>query len=159
MRKSFQSDGECGLFHCISILDCEIFKILILGKLEDLWCHNVDTKWCEILTKHGISVQKLSLQHWNFARLMCVTRTTHCDIGYDVTIARYLLQDLYCTFPKWKLPYLLLQNRLSCASAVKCPYSHTPTEWTTRTNNNSWRRETLILSFEWRGSGAQEFVS
>jgi len=38
-------------------------------------------------------------------------------------------------------------NRLSCASAVKCPYSLTLTQWTTRENDNSWRRETLILPF------------
>ena len=42
-------------------------------------------------------------------------------------------------------------NRLSCACAVRCPYSLTPTEWTTWGNNTSWRRKTLIFTFEWTG--------
>ena len=37
-------------------------------------------------------------------------------------------------------------NKLSCACCMLCPYSLTPTEWTTRTNNISWRRKTLIFN-------------
>jgi len=39
----------------------------------------------------------------------CTARTTHCGSGYDVTIATYLIRDLYA-FPKWKMHCFLLQS-------------------------------------------------
>ena len=99
-------------------------------------------------------MQILSLWGWNFAGSMTAAGTTHCDSGCDVTIATHLCPDLY--FPKWKMPYFVApeSNRLSCACAVWCPCLLTPIERTTRANNTFWRRETLILPFEWRGPRA-----
>ena len=93
LSESFQSDEEWHLFYCNSILGCRVIQDFDLCKLEDLWGHKVDTKWCKI-TKYGISVHILSLQGW------CAARTTHCGSGYDVTIATYSLPDLY--LPKMK---------------------------------------------------------
>ena len=88
------------------------------------------------------------LQSW------CATRTTHCDSSYDVTIAT-------CSLPVLNLPKMINAlfvapeiNTLSSACVVWCPYSLTPAELTTRSNNISWRRKTLILLFEWRGPAA-----
>ena len=47
-----------------------------------------------------MSVQILSLQGWHTAR------TTHCGLGYDVTLVRCQTS----MFLKWKMPYLLLQS-------------------------------------------------
>ena len=52
--------------HYVSeILGCWVMEDFDLCKLDDLWCHMVDTKWNEI-TKYGIFVQILSLWGWNF---------------------------------------------------------------------------------------------
>ena len=77
------------------------------------------------------------------------TRTTHCDSGYDVTVAINSLADL--NLPKMKT-ITPESNRLSCVCAAWCPYLLTPTEWKTWANNISGRR-TPILPFEWRGPG------
>ena len=105
--------------------------------------------WSKI-TKYGISVQIHRveiLQSWT------ATRTTHCDGGYDVTIATYLLADLYLPKMKNALFGAPETNRLSCACAARFSYLLTTTEWTIRAKNTSWRRKTLILPFEWRGPG------
>ena len=60
------------------------------------------------------------LQNW------CTARTTHCNSGSDVTIATYLLSDLYLPKMKNALFVATESNRLSCACAVWCPYSLTP---------------------------------
>ena len=73
--QSFQNDEEWRLFYCDSTLGCRVIQDFDLCKLNDLWCHFVDTKWCKI-TKYGISVQVLSLQGWNFAGLMCCKNYT-----------------------------------------------------------------------------------
>ena len=70
--QSFQNDEEWRLFYCDSTLGC---RVIDLCKLDDLWRHFVDTKWCKI-TKYGVSVQVLSLQGWNFAGLMCCKNYT-----------------------------------------------------------------------------------
>ena len=48
IRKNFQNDEEWRLFHCNSILGCRFIQDFNLCKLEDLWRHNVDTKWSKI---------------------------------------------------------------------------------------------------------------
>ena len=52
------------------------------------------------------------LQGW------CAARTTHCDSGYDVTIATYSLPDLYNPRMKNALFYAPEFNTLSSACAV-----------------------------------------
>ena len=84
------------LFYCNSILGGHLIQDFDLCKLQDLWPHNMDTELCKF-TKYGISVAILSLQGW------CVARTTHCDSGYNITIARYSLPDFY--LPKMKKCY------------------------------------------------------
>ena len=88
------------------------------------------------------------LQGW------CTARTMRCDSGYDVTIATYLLPDLYLPKMKNALFVAWESDRLSCACAVWYSYLLTHTEWTLGANNTSWRRETLILPFRWRGPAA-----
>ena len=85
------------------------------------------------------------LQDWS------TTRTTNCGSAYDVTTEIYSLLDLY--LPKMKNASFVAPkfNELPYTSAVWFPYLPTPTEWTTRANNTSWRRKTLIFPFEWRG--------
>ena len=95
-----------------------------------------------------LSLQVQILQGW------CTAGTTRCDGGYDVTIATYSLPDLYLSKMKNALFVALESNGPSCACAVWCPYSLTPTEWTTRANNTSWRKKSLILRFKGRGFGA-----
>ena len=104
-------------FIVIALLVAELFTDFDLCKLDDLWRHSVDTKWCKI-TKYGISVQILSLQGWNFAGLMCCKNYFILIVGYDVTIATYSLPDLY--LPKMKTALFVAPefNRLSCACAV-----------------------------------------
>ena len=72
---------------------CRVIQDFGLCKLDDLWRHIVETKWCKI-TKYGISVQMLSVQGW------CAAKSTHVDNSYHVTKATYLLPDLY--LPKIK---------------------------------------------------------
>ena len=69
IRKSLQNDEQWRLFYCDSTLGCWVIQDFDLCKLDDLWRHRVDTKWCKI-TKYWISLQVLSLQSWNFAGLM-----------------------------------------------------------------------------------------
>ena len=69
IRKSFQNDEEWRLFYCDSTFGCWVIQDFDLCKLDDLWRHRVDTKWCKI-TKYWISLQVLSLQGWNFPGLM-----------------------------------------------------------------------------------------
>ena len=49
---------------------------------------------------------------------LCAARTTHCDSGYDVTIATYSLADLY--LPKMKNALFVAPELegLSCPCAV-----------------------------------------
>ena len=65
-----------------------------LCKLDDLWRHNVATKWCklenmEYLCKYKVYRVEI-LQSWSAAR------TTYCNSE--------------STFLKWKMPYLLLRS-------------------------------------------------
>ena len=55
---------------------------------------------------------------WNFAGLMCYKNYTYSDIGYDVTIATYLVPVLY--FPKMENALIVgpEYNRLSFACAL-----------------------------------------
>jgi len=48
IRKSFQNDEEWHLFYCDSTLGCRVIQDFDLCKLDALWHHNVDTKWCKI---------------------------------------------------------------------------------------------------------------
>jgi len=110
--KSFQNDEEWRLFYCDSTLGCRVIQDFVgFITLDDLWRRSVNTKWCQV-TKYGISLQILSLRSW------CVARTTHFDGGYDVTIATYHYQT--STFPKWKLPHLLLQRLTDFLVLVLC---------------------------------------
>jgi len=52
----------------------------------------------------------------------CVARTTHCDSGYDLTIATYSLPDLYLPKMKNVLFVAPWSNRLSWGCAVSCAY-------------------------------------
>ena len=87
-----------------SCMVAELFKILVYTR-----CQNADTKSCTI-TKDGISVQTKSI-----GLRFCKGDVLHnfCGGGYDVTIATYLLPDLYLLKMK-----NALFNRLSCACAV-----------------------------------------
>ena len=70
----------------------------------------------------------------------------------DVTIATYQTS----TFPKWKLPYLLLQSLTEFLVLVlcndDCPYSLMSTEWRSRANNTSWRRKLWLIFTLWMES-------
>ena len=114
--KSFQNDEDWCLFCCDSTLGCRVVQDFDLCKLDYLWRHSVDTKWCKI-TKYGISVEMLNLQGWNLQG-WCNATTTHFDSGYDVTIATYSLLDLY--LPKMKTALFVVPefNRISSACAV-----------------------------------------
>lgn len=106
--KSFQNIEEWLLLYFNSIIGCWVIQDFDLCKLQDLWHHNGDPKWCNNKIWNiwiwGIwKVLRVEiLQGWFAAR------TTHCDRGNDVTIDTYLLRDLY-------LPQF---NRLSCACSV-----------------------------------------
>ena len=52
---SFKNDKEWRLFYCDSTIGCRVIQDFDLCKLDDLWGHSVDTKWCK-LTKYEISV-------------------------------------------------------------------------------------------------------
>ena len=60
IQKSFQNDKEWRLFYCDSTLGCWVIQDFDLCKLDDLWRHNVDTKWCKI-TKNWISLTTFSV--------------------------------------------------------------------------------------------------
>ena len=88
-------------FYCIiAFLVAEVFKILIYAnkRTRDV------TMWTQV---YRIEI----LQGW------CAAKTTHCDSGYDVTIATYLLPDFYL---EWKIPYLLLQSLTDFLMLVLC---------------------------------------
>ena len=70
IRKSFQNDEEWCLLYCDSTLGCQVVQDFDLCKLDYLWCHRVDTKWCKII-KYGIFVQILSLQGWCDVKTTC----------------------------------------------------------------------------------------
>ena len=52
----------------IAFLVTWVIQDFDLCKLQDLWRHNADQRWCNI-TEYGISVQKLSPEGWYFAEV------------------------------------------------------------------------------------------
>ena len=58
--KSFQNDEEWRLFYFDSTLGCWVIQDFDLCKIDDLWRHRVDTKWCKI-TKNWISFTTFSV--------------------------------------------------------------------------------------------------
>ena len=60
IRKSFKKNEEWRLFHCDCTLGYRVIQDFDLCKLDDLWRHIVDTKWCKI-TKNWISLTAFSL--------------------------------------------------------------------------------------------------
>ena len=79
-----------------------------------------------------------------FCEVDVLQKNTHCDIGYDVTTTTYSFPDLY--LPKIKNASFVApeSHKLSCASAVKCPYLLIPTD----------KKQITNIPFEWRGTGA-----
>ena len=55
IRRGFRNDEGWLLFYCNSTLGCRVIQDFYLCKLDDLWRHNVDTKWFEITKKLSIS--------------------------------------------------------------------------------------------------------
>ena len=102
-----------------SIIGCRVIQDLDLCKLGDLWRHDADAKCCKI-TKYGISVQILSLQGWNFARLMyCKNYILWwwvCCHYSNIFVSR----PLPSRNEKWKMPYLLLQSLGDFRVFVRC---------------------------------------
>ena len=122
IRNNFQNDKEWHLFCCNSILGCQVVQDFDFWKLDDLWHHLMDTKWCKI-AKCGISVYKVEILQGR-----CSAKTTHCDSSYDGTIATYLLPDLHLPQMQNALFVAPESNRLSCACAVSGagPYRFPP---------------------------------
>ena len=60
IQKSFQNDKEWRLFYCNITLACRVIPDFDLCKLDYLWRHRLDTKWCTI-TKNGISLKTFSV--------------------------------------------------------------------------------------------------
>ena len=61
VRKSFQNDGERGLFYRDCSLCCRVIQGFDLCKLDYLWRHMVDTKWCKI-TRNGTSLKHFCIE-------------------------------------------------------------------------------------------------
>ena len=67
-------------FIVIALLVTNLFN---LCKLDDLWHHNVDTKWCKT-TKKWLSLAYFSLENWNLVQLYThhkVPWYVHCDMA------------------------------------------------------------------------------
>ena len=147
IQKSFQSDEELHLFHCNSILCCWVIQgfawFIQIKWLVTSQCGHKMIK----ITKYGISVSILSLQDWNFARLMYWKNYT-------------LQYCLWCNHSnKLFIRPLPSQKILICCSNglthflvfVLCDillslFAHT--HWmnsTCKYNNTFWKRKTLIL--------------
>jgi len=78
----------------------------------------MDTRWSKITNMEYLCTYWV---HWvEILQGWSTTRTTHCDSGYDVTIATHSLADLY--LPKMKNAFFFPPEsyRLSCACAVWC---------------------------------------
>ena len=69
IRKSFQNYEEWRLFYCDSTLGCRVIQDFDVCKLDDLWRHNLDTKWRKI-TKNGIYLKTFYVNNWNFVQLL-----------------------------------------------------------------------------------------
>jgi len=104
IQRSFQSDEELYLFHCNSILCCDIVMSQCGHKIIKI-------------TKYGISVSILSLQDWNFAGLMYWKNYTlqyclWCNHSNKLFIRPLPSQKILICCSNG------LINRLSCACAV-----------------------------------------
>ena len=117
-------------------------------------CHVTRLTQNDVKSQNMEYMCKYSVQRVEILQGWCTARTTHCDSGYDVTIATYSLPDLYLPKRKNALFVAPESDRLSCVCSVYCPYSLTPTEWTSRAANTSWRRGNLTLPFGGRRPGA-----
>ena len=117
------------LFYCYSSL-IRFWFMQIRGFVTSQSSH-VKSQKIEYLCKYSGS---------KFCRVDVLQELLQC--GYYVIRATYSSPDLY--FLKTK--NFLLQS----LTDFLVPHSLTPTEWSTKANNASWRRQTLILPFEWR---------
>ena len=81
--KSFPSDEEWRLFYCDSTFGCRVIQDFGLCKLDYMWRHIVDTKWCKV-TKNGISL-KIFLYRTETLYGCCthhkVSWYFHCDVS------------------------------------------------------------------------------
>ena len=127
----------------ITLLVAELFRILIYANwVTYCMTSQYGRKAMEYLCKCYVYRVEI-FQSW------CAARTTHCDSGYDVSIATCSLQDLY--LPKMKNT-LFVSPEVDGLVFVLCNVhirSH-PLNEQQEPNNTSWRRKTLILPFEWR---------
>ena len=118
IRKSFHSDEKWRLFYCNSILGCQVIQNLDLCKLDELSCHDVHRKWCKILVQNIEYPWKYEVYRVDVLQGWCTARTTHCDSGYDVTMATSTIADLYLPKTKNALFAAPESNGLSCTCAV-----------------------------------------
>ena len=148
IQKSFQKDEEWHLFYYDSTLGCWVIQDFDLSRLHDLWRH---PKW--YITEQNLEYLHASTESTGlkFCRVD-VLEDLHIVIALRLYHRNksYSLPDLY--LPKMKTA--LVKQTLLCLWCVMSIFdSLTPTEWTTRANNTSWRRKMLIFPFEWRGPG------
>ena len=132
-------------FVVIALLAAKWFNLdFDLCKWDELWCHDVDAKWCKV-TKNWISVQILSLQGW------CAAITTHwcqwlrCHCS-NILVARPL--------PSLNEKCLICCSRTDFHMLVLCNVQIHLHPLNEQRANNTWRRKPLILPFEWTGPGA-----
>ena len=69
VQKSLQIDEERRLFYCDSSFGCRVIQDFDLCKLDDVWCHIVDAKWCKI-TENWISLKTFSVRNWNLVQFL-----------------------------------------------------------------------------------------
>ena len=132
---------QTGIYFFVITLHCQVIQDFDLCKLD-----------VTRLKQNYVKSQKME----HLCKCWCAIRTTYCDRSFDVTIATYLLPDLY--IPKMKNALFVGpgSNSLSCAYAVLCPYLLIPTEWTSRGNNISWRRKLWFYRMD--GEGLESIV-
>ena len=72
-ERDFQMMKNGVYFIVIAVFVAELFK-----KLEDLWRHKVDTKWCKITKKENLG--RLSAKNWNFVQLHASQSSMICPL-------------------------------------------------------------------------------
>ena len=148
--KRFQCDKEWHLFDCDSTLGSRVIQEFDLCKLDDLWHHIVDTKWCKI-TIWNICANNNSTG-LKFFRVD-VLQEPHILIMVMMSPKQHTCYQT-STFLKWKLPYLLLQSLTDFLVLVLCnvhihshPLNEQQEQITLLEGGNS------AFPFEWRGPG------
>ena len=125
------------LFYCKGILGCRVIRFWFmqirgLVTLQQghkmMWNHKICNLW-ENIYSTALKFCRLDVLQELHIVIVVMSPQQHTP-SQTSTFPKQTFLSLYC---------------------VMSTFVHTPTEWTSRANNTSLKRETLILLFGWRG--------